>query len=265
MRLGYNKKLVLPAALSDILRELERNNLEGSSIESSFDYSESSDGLVQGEYDAFIFPLHLIPFSRNKETKIWALCERQYFNNLLLIKKDTAEKSERIPIRKNDTVWAGKEFLPQNLTEIRPDIDFEIKTLGDLLDGLSKGELSAAVAPQQLITMEVLESYLSMNLNEREFGHAPGQGAYAIIAKKETVYGLQLRGLHHIETAFACNVERKIALELGMDANLHVELDQDGSYHVWFNHIHDEVLKKIHFSQSTRVGIMKKLIDLIKN
>ncbi len=230
-------------------------------VEGTIHYENACLEIENRQSDFFIHPLHLIPIERNNSFKIWSILNFRDSDNVLLIHKDFADLNARIPIPSQSMVYIQDHTIHESLAEIRPDLKFRTIEIDNLLTELEEGKIKYAVVEKMFLKEEMLNFYRHIILNSREFGHALGQGTFAIVGKSDDERGRIFRPIHDVDLATVCNIERKLGVLLKQKVNAHSEIDEAGNHHLWVLAKKDGNILKAHISQSTRFEIEQRALS----
>ncbi|WP_235296850.1 hypothetical protein [Portibacter marinus] len=255
MRLGIHSLF-----FTDVIEAKMRELAESSDLALEF-FVRDFDPPLDLSLDAFCFPIHLISPQQKQESEIVLLLDIGQRSYSLLIHKDLKEVGKRLGLNPDVPIYHPSEFIGNRLYELNASITLRksqtIKIIADLMDGVQ----SNFVIESFLVNDKISESYEVINLNEKEFGHAPGQGFIAVMINKDSTFRQMLRRLNSKGNIAISNIERKIAKMYGQPLNIHCELDMAGRYKVWaFTET-----AQVQVSQSTRHLLEDKVISKLKN
>lgn len=221
---------------------------------------ESNLGLINnGKLDFFIFPLHFIPMERSDEIKIWALTKRKLSGYMILSRIGKGDEN-MFGVPKGKEIYFPSYMIHEILSEALMGYQLIPQSEFQILSWLESETIDYAIIPKVYFYESLGQSFKIFNLNEREFLHAPGNGAWAIIGKKDHQEGKLLRSLHHQETGFLCNLERKAAILSDGSLNVYAEKN-DNTYHMWGISKKNEIVKEAQISQSTRNELAERLVS----
>jgi hypothetical protein len=203
-----------------------------------------------------IEPLHLIPIERDDSERIFAVFSVKERRNFLLIRKDRVDQKDRIGIEEKGDVKISDQFIVNKLRKLRSDISFNVVDHLSIISALHTGSVEHAVIEGCFISEEIREQYRIVELDSREFGHAPGQGYFAIIGDQSHQLGKVLRRYNNQDAIAICNIERKLAKISNSVINCHCEIDGNSNVHLWVFTSEGEA----HISQSTRNQIEERAL-----
>lgn len=247
MRIAFNTLFSTESTLSSIKTFF-------SDLDVDFVLSENSDTELS------LLPLHLLPI-QGKTDAILALLPMSERSNFLVIRKDVYNVEDRIGLESNAIISTSKMFVQNALLAIRKDLKFKVIENTKIIENVRKGAEARAIIEGSFISSEVTDNYHIVRLDEREFGHYPGQGYLALTGPSEYNFRKLLRKHTKENHVVTCNIERKMSdLYVGR-INNHCEIDANGNIHVWaFGED-----SKTHFSQSTRLNIEEKVIEKMQS
>jgi hydroxymethylbilane synthase len=174
---------------------------------------EIDQAIVKGEVDLAVHSLKDIPILESSETVIAAIPKRGSRHDALISK-------DKVPLKelpKGATVGTGSLRRLAQVKYLRPDL--EVKPIRGNVDTrirkVKKGEFDAAVVAEAGLERMRLEDEITERFPLEQFPSAAGQGALAIVTRKnnEEVAAL-LRAVDNAETRAEVMAERSLVMEL---------------------------------------------------
>lgn len=262
MKIGIHPLFTDNNRIHQIIEQLQNLDITVEIIETLSNYDLALNATKRDDkLDFLLTPLHSLPIKRTPLSKIWALMERKDFNNVLLVRKEIQDTSMPLSLPKDAKVYHPEKIIIDGLAEIRDDVIFCARKSTEILSQLNEGEIHFAVIEKMFLNENIDEHFLSIVLNEREFGHQPGQGCWALVGNSDCKYGPLVRQLHHAETASVSNIERKLVTDEII--NPHSEIDHLGNYQLWIFEKSSSGLRKVHLAQSTKNEIGERAMKLL--
>ena len=236
MKIGIHPLFAGNKRIHEIIAQLKNLDIAVEIIETSNNYELVLQGTNGGDkLDFLLTPLHLLAIKRAPTSKIWALMEREAFNNVLLVHKDVQDANLPLSIPKGAEVFYPEHIIIDGLAEIRSDLIFKALKSTEILELLNENKIQFAVIEKMFLEENIADRFINIVLNEREFSHHPGQGCWALLGNSDCKYGALVRRLHHGETASVSNIERKLELLTDSIINAHSEIDHQGNYQLWIS------------------------------
>jgi hydroxymethylbilane synthase len=262
-RLGCTVEIKIIKTQGDRIQDLSFDKLEGK----GFFTKEIEDQLIDGTIDLAVHSHKDLETNPPAGLKISCVSERAHPSDVLLIRKESANTSEKWALKANAVVGTSSARRKSQLITLRPDI-----TTKDLrgnvptrIDKLRQGNYDAIVlakAGVDRLKIDLSEFHVTV-FDPTEFIPAPAQG----------VLGLQIRegdeSLHEVlqhmnfpEVQKRIELERKVLnlLEGGCQLPLGVYCTEENQLHVAFAKGAEETSIFLHYDVTEYAGMAEKVI-----
>jgi hydroxymethylbilane synthase len=174
---------------------------------------EIDHAIVKGEVDLAVHSLKDIPILESSETVIAAIPKRGSRHDALISKGKVPLKE----LPKGATVGTGSLRRLAQVKFLRPDL--EVKPIRGNIDTrirkVKKGEFDAAVVAEAGLERMGLEDEITERFSLEQFPSAAGQGALAIVTRKDSDEVMELlRAVDDPKTRAEVTAERSLVLQL---------------------------------------------------
>lgn len=249
----------------DIVLHLRLDKLEGK----GFFTKELEEELLRGDIDLAVHSHKDMPTQHPEGLIIAAVSERENPAELLIIRKESADPTQRYSLKKDALVGTSSNRRKAQLLSFRPDLSFA-DLRGNVItrvDKLRQGQYDAillAKAGMTRIEMDLSE-FDVVEIPPYELIPAPAQGVLALQTRETDEELIQiLQAIHNIETAEEIAVERRV-LQL-FEAGCHAPLGcfcrrSDEGFEVWTSKadLADEFPDRYFVKASTTEGLAEKI------
>ncbi|MEZ4950820.1 MAG: hypothetical protein R2769_13340 [Saprospiraceae bacterium] len=176
--------------------------------------------LIKNEADAFLFPLEMIPIQKQENLVVTALLKRFQPGWTLLVHQDFHDAGKILQVPAGGTIMCTSPIISEWLMSIRSDITYKVVPdpifffTGAMLD-----KSKAWVLPSHLVeaNQEDLKYWLQREILPDELPGFPGQGALAVVCRKEDIFiRRKFNSLHDRSLVPVCNVERSILKDIAL-------------------------------------------------
>ncbi len=221
----------------DIVLHLRLDKLEGK----GFFTKELEEELLRGDIDLAVHSHKDLPTQHPAGLVIAAVSERENPAELLIIRKESLDQTQRYALKKDALVGTSSNRRKAQLLAFRPDLSFA-DLRGNVItrvDKLRQGQYDAILLAKAGITrIEMdLEEFHVVEIPPTELIPAPAQGVLALQTRESDQELIQLlQAIHDKETAEEIEVERRV-LQL-FEAGCHAPLGaycrrSEAGFEVW--------------------------------
>lgn len=264
--LGCEVELKIIKTQGDIIQHLSFDKLEGK----GFFTKEIETALLNKEVDLAVHSHKDLETNPPAGLIIAAVSEREDPSELLLIRKECVDSTERFEFKHNAIVGTSSARRKSQLLAFRPDI--EIKELrGNVptrIDKLRSGDYDAimlAKAGVSRLELDLSDLHV-IALDPKEFIPAPAQGVLGLqIREDDSELFELLQHLNNKEVQERISIERKVLnlLDGGCQLPLGVYCEKDGStMKTWVAQAEswDKIPKRLYVENKSA----EEIIDLLK-
>jgi porphobilinogen deaminase len=206
--------------INPVLKEF---SFEKKPLAVSASFSALGQVLQNKEADTFLFPLEMIPIQRPEELVVTALLKRYQPGWTLLVHQDFHDAGKILQVPNGGSIMCTSPVISEWMKNIRSDISYKVLPdptfffTGEMLE-----KSKAWILPSYLVeaNQEDLKYWLQREILPEELPGLPGQGALAVVCRKEDIFiRRKFNGLHLRELVPVCNVERRILKEVAQPEN----------------------------------------------
>jgi len=209
--LGHKIEIKIIKTQGDRIQNLSFDKLEGK----GFFTKELEEKLLSKEIDMAVHSHKDLPTENPNGLVVAAVSERENPADILLIRKEKVDESQKLHLVKNSVVGTSSARRKSQLLHHRADV--EIKELrGNVPTRINKlreaqyDAIMLAAAGVQRLDLDLSDLYV-LRLHPEEFIPAPAQGVLALqIREKDTELHAILQHLNSPEVARQIAVERRI-------------------------------------------------------
>lgn len=236
-KLGCSVEIKIIRTQGDRIQDLSFDKLEGK----GFFTKEIEDQLLAGTIDLAVHSHKDLETTPPEGLKISCVSERAHPSDLLLIRKESANASEKWGLKVNAVVGTSSARRKSQLMTLRPDISTK-DLRGNVptrIDKLRQGNYDAIVlakAGVDRLEIDLSEFHVTV-FDPTEFIPAPAQGVLGLqIREDDNELHEILQKMNHPEVQKRIELERKVLnlLDGGCQLPLGVYCTQDHHLHVAF-------------------------------
>ena len=269
--IGYQSELKIIKTKGDVVQNLSFDKIEGK----GFFTKEIEDALLAHEIDIAVHSMKDLPTQHPNGLVIAGVSYREKPNDILIIKKDSTDKSRILSIKANPVIGTSSARRKAQIKSLI--IDAEIKDIrGNVptrIDKLRNGDLDAiilAAAGVHRLALDLSDLEV-VYLHHEEFVPAPAQGVVGYQCHEENIRVRKIiKNIHHKEVVQCTNVERRELKKF--DGGCHLPLgvhcfkDITGNYHCVAAYASDAngQVVKVKVSQNTTYGLAQKVYLLLQ-
>ena len=268
---GISSELIVLKTKGDKIQHLSFDKIEGK----GFFTKEIEDALLDWRADLAVHSMKDLPTTHPDGLVVTAVSQRANPADCLVIRKERCVMDRVMRLPEGATVGTSSARRKAQLLHFRNDLDLkDIRgNVPTRLQKLRDGQFDAIVlAAAGLERLEMnLDEFSTLQFSPKEFVSAPAQGVLAWQTRADDLHIRRaLKAIHTPEVSSATNVERTVLklMEGGcqMPIGVYCERDPMHNYHAYaaYADAWDAPVRRAQLSQSTTMGMAKKLVDLLR-
>jgi len=214
-RIGIESTIEIIKTQGDQIQHLSFDKMEGK----GFFTKEIEEALLQKKIDLAVHSHKDLETTEVKGLKIAAVSYREDPSDLLLIRKEAVDRTEKFNLKKNANVGTSSARRKSQLLLYRPDLDLKdlrgnVPTrIQKLKDGQYDAIMLAKAGVERL--QIDLSDFFTECLDPREFVPAPAQGVLALqIRDNDPELSMAIAKLNHGDIQSNIEIERKLLNQL---------------------------------------------------
>ncbi len=270
-KLGLTAEIKIISTQGDEVQNLSFDKLEGK----GFFTKEIEDALLNKEIDLAVHSHKDLPTTSPEGLKIAAVSEREDPAELILIRKESVDDTQKYFFKKNAIVGTSSARRKSQLLAFRKDIILNdlrgnVPTRIQKLRDKKYDAIMLAAAGVERLRID-LKEFKVLRVDPKEFIPAPAQGVLGLqIREDDHVLFEQINKLNMEKIQDIIGIERKVLnmFDGGCQLPLGVYcIKENNKFKVWASKADawDRLPKRIYLESFTDEGLAVKVVDALKN
>lgn len=270
-KLGLTAEIKIIKTQGDQIQDLSFDKLEGK----GFFTKEIEEALLKKEIDLAVHSHKDLPTTSPEGLKIAAVSEREDPAELILIRKESTDKTQKFYFKKNAVVGTSSARRKSQLLAFRSDIKIEdlrgnVPTRIQKLRDKKYDAIMLAAAGVERLRIDLSE-FKVLRLDPKEFIPAPAQGVLGLQIREDDHELFQyINKLNSEKVEDIIGVERKILnlFDGGCQLPLGVYcIKEENKFKVWASKADswNAMPKRIYMESFTYEGLAQKIVDSLNS
>jgi len=270
-KLGLTAEIKIIKTQGDQIQHLSFDKLEGK----GFFTKEIEEALLNKEIDLAVHSHKDLPTTSPEGLKIAAVSEREDPAELILIRKESADKTQKFAFKQNAIVGTSSARRKSQLLAFRSDIKIEdlrgnVPTRIQKLRDKKYDAIMLAAAGVERLKIDLSE-FKVLRLDPKEYIPAPAQGVLGLQIREEDHELFQyINKLNSEKVQDIIGIERKVLnlFDGGCQLPLGVYcIKEDNKFKVWASKSDnwDAMPKRIYKESFTDEGFAKKIVESLNS
>lgn len=270
-KLNLNVEIKIIKTQGDIIQDVSLDKLEGK----GFFTKELEEALLKKEIDLAVHSHKDLPTTSPEGLKIAAVSEREDAAELVIVRKESADTTQKFLFKKNAVVGTSSARRKSQLLAFRKDIKIQdlrgnVPTRIQKLRDKKYDAIMLAAAGVERLRIDLSE-FKVLRLDPKEFIPAPAQGVLGLqIREDDHELSEYVNKLNSEKVEDIIGIERKVLnlFDGGCQLPLGVYcIKEENKFKVWASKSEtwDAMPKRLYFESFTDEGFAEKIVNKLKN